>query len=125
MLCDAGLPVPDGKRLVDVSLVAGLPTVTQVLKAVCSEMLIEAICVPEVYISFHREFFQEMQEKFVNQKMDVLPNEAWPDFVYGDDVKLYIRTGDVTPCSNMVLVSASGVPRHYKELNVEFENILA
>ena len=27
VICDAGFPVPEGKTLVDVSLVAGLPTV--------------------------------------------------------------------------------------------------
>ena len=43
VICDAGFPVPEGRTLVDVSLVAGLPTVDQVFKAICNEILIESL----------------------------------------------------------------------------------
>ncbi len=124
MICDAGFPVPDGKTLVDVSLVEGLPTVEQVLKAVCSEILIEALHFPEVFTALRPEVYEMIKSRFVNQKLEVVPNHDWAAFAATPDVRLYIRTGDVLPCSNLILTSASGVPRHFEEFNVEFENVI-
>lgn len=123
-ICDAGMPVPAGKTLVDVSLVQGLPTVEQVFKAVCNEILIEAISFPELFQQYRPGFYERVKEKFVNQKLNVIPNMEWYKTVNADDVKLYIRTGDVLPCSNILLTSASGVPTHFEEFNVEFEDVI-
>lgn len=124
VLCDAGLPVPQGKTLVDVSLVEGLPTVEQVFKAVCNEILIEEISIPEVFIQTRPTFYCLIKERFVNQRLNVIQNEQWTETLNAPDVKLFIRTGDVLPCSNIILSSASGVPRHFEEFNVEFEDFI-
>ena len=123
VICDAGLPIPDGRTVVDVSLVEGLPTVEQVFKAVCNEMLLEAVSFPAVFTQLRPEFYGMIKERFVNQKLNVIPNEKWAETAYAPDVKLYIRTGDVLPCSNIILTSASGVPRHFAEFNVEFDDV--
>lgn len=123
MICDAGFPVPEDRILVDVSLVAGFPTVEQVLKAVCSEMLLEEILYPEVFTKMRPEFYAMIQTNFTGQKLTLVHNEEWRETAYASQVRLYIRTGDVLPCSNIIVTSASGVPRHYDEFNVEFENI--
>ena len=120
MICDAGFPVPEGAVLVDVSLAEGVPTVEQVLRALCGEMLFEAVAFPEVFTQFHSDLYERILEKFVNQKKQIVPNEDWAAFAEAPDVRLYIRTGDVLPCSNLILTSASGVPRHFDEFNVEF-----
>lgn len=123
-ICDAGMPVPLGKKLVDVSLVEGLPTVEQVFKAVCNEILIETISFPELFVQYRPEFYEMINSRFINQKINTIQNSEWFKFAYADDVKLYIRTGDVLPCSNIVLTSASGVPHHFKEFNVDFDNVI-
>ncbi len=39
---DAGLPIPDGPRRIDLALTPGVPRVAEVLKAVLSELQVEA-----------------------------------------------------------------------------------
>lgn len=58
VICDAGFPIPKGANVVDVSLVAGIPSMLQVLKAVLNEIIVEDYTVfdamkeanPEYYI---------------------------------------------------------------------------
>lgn len=124
VICDAGFPVPEGKTLVDVSLVAGLPVVDQVFKALCNEILIEAITVPEGFKVVRPDFYRELKEKFQNHEWNEITSPDFFERVYERDVKLFIRTGDVQPCGNMLLSSASGVPRVFDQYNVCFENVI-
>lgn len=123
VICDAGFPVPEGKKLVDISLVAGIPSVEQVFKAVCNEIMIEAITVPEGFKKIHSALFEEIQQKFTNHEISETTSPELFERVYDKDVKLFIRTGDVRPCGNMMLTSASGVPRVFDKYNVDFETV--
>ena len=123
MICDAGFPVPDGKMLVDVSLVAGLPTVDQVLKAVCNEILIEDIVVPQRFEEFYPEFFEELKRKFANHVFTQMPVREMVERAYDKDIKLFIRTGEVRPMGNILLSSASGAT-NFEKLNVEFDSVI-
>lgn len=124
MICDAGFPVPEGKTLVDVSLVAGLPTVEQVFKAVCNDILLESITVAEGFKKIHAELFDEIENRFLNHEIKQIKSPEMFDLAYERDVKLFIRTGDVKPCGNMILSSASGVPRVFDSLNVDFDSVI-
>ena len=122
MICDAGFPVPEGKTLVDVSLVAGLPTVDQVLKAICNEILIEDIVIPLRFEEFYPEFFEELKAKFANHEFSQVLVKDLVERAYDKDVKLFIRTGEVRPMGNILLSSASGAT-DFNKLNVTFENV--
>ena len=124
MICDVGFPVPAGKTLVDVSLVAGLPTVEQVFRAVCNEILIESITLPEGFTKVHETFYAELTERFQNHRFAELKTQEFFDRAYEKDVKLFIRTGDVRPCGNLLLSSASGVPMVFDKYNVVFDSVL-
>lgn len=41
LIGDAGMPVPEGVKLIDLAVVCGVPSFIDVLKAVMSEMLVE------------------------------------------------------------------------------------
>lgn len=123
VICDAGFPVPAGKTLVDVSLTANLPTVPQVFKAICNEILIESLTFPDGLKVVRPDFYRELREKFVNHEFSEITTPEFFERVYDRDVKLFIRTGDVQPCGNMLLSSASGVPRVFDKYNVVFDEI--
>ena len=42
VVADCGLPVPDGVPVVDLSLVRGVPTFAETLRAVCEELVVES-----------------------------------------------------------------------------------
>ena len=124
VICDAGFPVPEGRTLVDVSLVAGLPTVDQVFKAICNEILIESLYFSEGVKVVRKDFYDQIKAKFVNHEITEVPTPAFFERVKEDDVKLFIRTGDVKPCGNIMMSSASGVPKVFDKLNVVFDDVI-
>lgn len=102
---DAGLPVPDNVKEIDVSLKLGVPTFIEVLEVIEKDMKIEKVILAN-----------EIQEDNSSQlenilKMIHLEDEAI-EFVSHEQfkeltalTKAVIRTGEKTPYSNIILQS--------------------
>lgn len=116
VICDAGFPIPKGEKVVDVSLVAGIPDFKQVLTAVLNELIIEEYTVFDFMKEYNKEYYDWITEIFKNQ----VSNEvSMPEFIeQSKDAKLFIRTGELKPASNILLVSATGVKEMNKLLDV-------
>ena len=104
VLGDAGLPIPDGPRRVDLAVSAGVPRLADVLRAVLSEMQVERALVA--------------REAFDPRAPTTLPDwcagqlTAAPETISHEELKrlsarakAVIRTGECTPYANIVLVS--------------------
>lgn len=104
VVCDAGLPIPEGPELVDLAFRFGVPSFEIVLSGLLDELVIEgAIAAEEV-----REQNQTAYE-MLGSRLSGL------DFVSHEELKrmssaaqLFVRTGEATPFSNVVL--CCGVP---------------
>ena len=93
VIADAGLPVPSGIPVIDISLIRGIPDFGAVLHSVIDEMVVESFIVAEEMViealpqvPFRRiahEEFKEMAAK----------------------AKTVIRTGETTPYANIILVA--------------------
>jgi D-ribose pyranase len=119
IICDAGFPVPQNVECVDLSLVGGIPNFMQVLKAVLNEIIVEEYIVFDFMQRVNKEYYDEVKKIFVKQKFVEC---SMADFrVRAKEAKLMIRTGELLPASNIILVSASGVERVCKDLNIEFK----
>ncbi len=122
VICDAGFPIPKGSTIVDVSLVAGIPTFMQTLKAVLNEMIVEEYMVFDFMKQYNTDYYEEVTKMFTNQKASEV---SMPDFIEASkDVKLFIRTGELKPASNILLVSATGVKEMNETLDVSFDSVL-
>ncbi len=122
VICDAGFPIPEGRKTVDVSLVAGIPTFMQVLKAVLNEMIVEEYMVFDFMKQYNEEYYNELQQMFCNQEHAEV---SMPEFVEASrEAKLFIRTGELKPASNIMLTSATGVREMNQSLDVSFESVL-
>lgn len=121
VICDAGFPVPKGANVVDVSLVAGIPTFMEVFKAICNEMIFEEYLIFDFMKLYNKEYYEELKRVFKNQKAFEISME---DFVEASkDAKLFVRTGELRPASNILLVSASGVRKMNQSFEVSFETV--
>lgn len=107
MLCDIGFPIPKGANWGDVSLIAGLPNLQQVLEALLNEMIFE-----------HYTIVNDMEEgnpeayRYVTQTLAKLPRDEVTFAELrerAEDCKLLIRTGEAGRRCNVLLRSASGV----------------
>ena len=118
VICDAGFPIPKNDSCVDISLTAGIPDFMQVLKAVLNEIIVEEFVIFDFMQKYNQKYYAEVNRIFAKQKavecsMDDFRTRA-------EDAKLVIRTGELLPASNIILISASGVDTICKELDIEF-----
>lgn len=104
VVCDAGLPIPEGPKLVDLAFRFGVPSFEMVLSGLLDELVIEGAIAAE-----------EVKEQ--NQTAYEMLDSRLPglDFVSHEELKrmssaarLFVRTGETTPFSNVIL--CCGVP---------------
>jgi D-ribose pyranase len=104
MVCDAGLPVPDGPFVVDLAFRAGVPSFAEVLDGLLEELEVEAATAA-----------REIREH--NPPAAALLDAAFPGLhlVSHEELKartgkarLVVRTGEARPYANVLL--RCGVP---------------
>ena len=120
VICDAGFPIPKDATVVDVSLIAGVPTLPQVLKAVLNEIIVEEYAIFDIMEEANKEYYDFVKETFKDKQK--YSEVSMPEFQkMTADAKFYVRTGELAPCSNIMLVSASGVDIFCDPMDISFE----
>ena len=107
VLCDGNMPIPEGCNVVDVSLVRGVPTLLQTLKAVLNDLVAERYQVFELMPQYNPDMYQAIQ-----QLVPQLPGGTISQAELNEQMlraKAVVRTGDMGSCCTMVLYSASGM----------------
>lgn len=102
VLADAGLRVPEERRRVDLALACGSPTMLDTVRAVCSELVVEAAIVASE--------FEEWNPKVHGPVLAALPVE--PTVVphaelmedLADRALAYVKTGECTAYASVALV---------------------
>ena len=118
VICDAGFPVPKDANVVDVSLIAGVPSFMLVLKAVLNELIVEDCTIFDSMKEYNRETYDELQKIFVKQDKKEVSMEEFIEL--SANAKLFIRTGELKPASNILLTSASGAGPKRDPYDVSF-----
>ena len=103
VIADAGLPVPNGVKVIDLSVVRGVPTFEQVLSAVREELVSDAYIVagempgksPELYACTGRLLAGLPETRIPHEEFQALTRKA----------KAIVRTGETTPYANVILVA--------------------
>ncbi|MGE4485561.1 MAG: D-ribose pyranase [Oscillospiraceae bacterium] len=116
-ICDSGFPIPKGMDYVDLAIVENLPTMPQVLTAVLSEAIFSDYYIPDNMEARNPGSYKIVTELLSKQECKKVPFSELRELAL--TAKLFIRTGDCRPCSNIVLVSASGVPATYTKLDID------
>ena len=119
VICDAGFPLPAEANVVDISLVAGLPNFLQTLQAVVNELIFEEYVVFDVMAEKNPAYYQVLQNLFREQAHREVSMDAFREL--SADAKLFIRTGELKPASNLLLVSASGTQPAVERFNVHMD----
>ena len=96
MIDDAGLPVPQGLRCIDLAVTFGVPRFLEVLDAITAEMVVE-------------NAFRAAEAGEIGQQIDVrvtteqISHDAFKTRCNG--ARAIIRTGEATPYANVGLVA--------------------
>lgn len=104
VIADAGLPVPEGVKKIDLALTVNIPTFANTLRAVLDDMAIEKfVLAEEISIknkALEKEIFGLMEEDLAHIYVS---HEEFKNLT--GNAKAIIRTGEFTPFANIILQS--------------------
>lgn len=108
VVADAGLPVPDGVRVIDLAVTPGVPGFLELLTALRSELVIEgAVWAEEASVQLSTLMQSEVDfwASETGKKITV-SRLSHEDFKHRTrKARAVIRTGEVTPYANIILIS--------------------
>lgn len=100
---DAGTPVPAETEKIDLAVRAGLPAFTDVLKEVLKELEVQKIYVAEEIKTENPEQLQNIKKILSDVEIEFIPHSKLKKDLSRS--KAFIRTGEETPFSNVILES--------------------
>lgn len=100
---DAGLPIPEDVKRIDLALVKGVSGFLQTLDAVLCEMQVEGIILAEEIREGSPEMEAGILKRFPDAKVQYVPHEMFKEKM--KESRAVIRTGETTAFANVILVS--------------------
>jgi D-ribose pyranase len=106
VVCDAGFPCPLNVERIDLAVSGNVPTLPQVLDALLPELCVEEVFAAGETHSAAPDRFAELERIFSPLTIKTMSHVDLKQLAAS--ARAVIRTGDVTPYSNVIV--RSGVP---------------
>ena len=103
VIADAGLPVPSGIPVIDISLIRGIPDFGAVLHSVIDEMVVESFIVADEMADKSQDTYGTVIEALPQVPFRCSAHEEFKEMAA--KAKAVIRTGETTPYANIILVA--------------------
>ena len=101
VIADPGLPLPPGAAVIDLSLVRGVPSLAQTLRAVLDALAVEAAITASE--SQGSQVAELIGETLGPVPLSMVSHERFKELL--PTAHVIIRTGDCTPYANVALVA--------------------
>ncbi len=101
-IADCGLPIPKGVKSIDLSIVAGKPTLMEVVEAVKSELVIESLIIASEMNEKNKELRTDISSIFANLPIEEVEHTEFKKLC--ENAKCIIRTGENKPFANIIFV---------------------
>ncbi|MBR2671052.1 MAG: D-ribose pyranase [Oscillospiraceae bacterium] len=102
VICDCGLPIPKGVKVIDISIKAGNPKFLDVLDAVDDELVVESIILASEIDEKSPALAKEMEARFPLSVTKKVPHEEFKELT--KNAKCIVRTGETTSYANVILI---------------------
>ena len=99
LVCDAGMPIPDGPRVVDLAFRAGVPSFAVVLDGLLAELVVEGATAAEEVREANPAAAALLQTEFPD--LQLVSHEKLKELSAG--ARLIVRTGEARPYANVLL----------------------
>jgi D-ribose pyranase len=99
LVCDAGMPIPAGPRVVDLAFRAGVPSFAEVLDGLLEELVVEGATAAHEVRGTNPEATALLDARFPT--LSTVPHEELKSLSAG--AKLVVRTGEARPYANVLL----------------------
>jgi len=100
---DAGLPIPDGPRRIDLAVARGVPRLSDVLQAVLSEMQVEAVVVADEALDAQTKGLPAWYPHSLGIAPQTTSHEEFKRRTA--KARAMVRTGECTPYANIILIA--------------------
>ena len=108
VVCDAGFPIPKQVVCIDLALVPGDPGLIKILTAIIGEIDVERAIVADEIKEVNRKMrdrIEDLLRETEKLKLESVPHQKFKEI--SKEAKYVVRTGEVTPYSNVILVSGA------------------
>ncbi|MFJ3665303.1 D-ribose pyranase [Streptomyces sp. NPDC090106] len=99
LVCDAGMPIPAGPRVVDLAFRAGVPSFADVLDGLLAELVIEGATAAAEVRDANPAAAKLLDGHF--PALELVPHETLKRL--SADTRLVVRTGEARPYANVLL----------------------
>lgn len=99
LVCDAGMPIPDGPRVVDLAFRAGVPSFAEVLDGLLDELVVEGATAAAEVRSANAEASSLLDARFPGLRL--VSHDELKELSAG--ARLIVRTGEARPYANVLL----------------------
>ncbi|MFC8242491.1 D-ribose pyranase [Streptomyces chartreusis] len=99
LVCDAGMPIPDGPRVVDLAFRAGVPSFAEVLEGLLAELVVEGATAAKEVRDSNPAAAALLEGEF--PELELVPHERLKELSAG--ARLIVRTGEARPYANVLL----------------------
>ncbi|WP_077800403.1 D-ribose pyranase [Streptomyces sp. JHA26] len=99
LVCDAGMPIPDGPRVVDLAFRAGVPSFAEVLDGLLAELVIEGATAATEVRDANPQAAALLDGHFPD--LSLVPHERLKALSAG--ARLVVRTGEARPYANVLV----------------------
>ncbi|MEV1067295.1 D-ribose pyranase [Streptomyces sp. NPDC050263] len=99
LVCDAGMPIPDGPRVVDLAFLAGVPSFAEIVEGLLTELVVEGATAAEEIRDANPAAAALLGERF--PELAFVPHEELKRLTAG--ARLVVRTGEARPYANVLL----------------------
>ncbi|PAZ15346.1 D-ribose pyranase [Streptomyces sp. SA15] len=99
LVCDAGMPIPDGPRVVDLAFRAGVPSFAEVLEGLLAELVVEGGTAAEEVRHTNPAASNLLSARV--PELTLVPHERLKALSGG--ARLVVRTGEARPYANVLL----------------------
>lgn len=102
-VCDSGFPVPRGPERIDLTLLAGQPTVLDVLRAIHAEFSIDRVIIANEMEDVSPGLVKQLKDLLGSIPLETVSHVELKRL--GREGHATIRTGDTIPYANIIVVS--------------------
>ncbi|MFZ4267404.1 D-ribose pyranase [Streptomyces arboris] len=99
LICDAGMPIPPGPRVVDLAFRAGTPSFAEVLEGLLDELVVEGATAALEVRDANPEATRLLDTRFPN--LELIPHDDLK--ARTASARLVVRTGEARPYANVLL----------------------
>lgn len=106
VICDPGLPLPEGAEVIDLCLSAGIPSFMDILKVVCGELEVEGYILASELAGGNPAMLGQVEKTLGGPPCRLVPHEEFKSLC--EKAKVFVVAGETTPHANIILIG--GVP---------------